>query len=98
MGGVNICGMLASQVTHFLLHVLFPAHKIRNCKTKVFLAASLVKAKHKVCIITGTPFVIKPRDIQSLFAFTEFYPLSDETIFESAITTPIEHRQRRGLA
>lgn len=76
--------------------VLDEAHIIRNAKTGFFKACQKIRADHRLCL-TGTPFVNKPNDIQSLLHFLQVQPLCSKKAFDTAVTERIQRRDPAGL-
>ncbi|QDZ23851.1 SNF2 domain-containing protein [Chloropicon primus] len=64
--------------------VLDEAHIIRNRATRGFSAAALLEGETRWCL-TGTPYVNKPGDIQSLCAFLKSSPLNHYPTWNRAI-------------
>jgi SWI/SNF-related matrix-associated actin-dependent regulator of chromatin subfamily A3 len=77
--------------------VLDEAHSIRNCQTGFFQAAKSLQSTYKLCL-TGTPFVNKPNDIQSLLSFLGVDPLKTPTVFSRCVTSRIAAGDPLGLA
>lgn len=82
---------------HFHRVVLDEAHIIRNPSTGFFKACQKIHADHRLCL-TGTPFVNKPKDIQSLLHFLQVEPLCAKQAFERAVTERIQNRDPAGLS
>jgi len=81
----------------FLRIVLDESHMIRSSKTSFFKACTHIHAERKLAL-TGTPFVNKPEDIQSLFSFLNLLPLADLGVFRRAISRPIKSGEDIGLS
>jgi len=56
-----------------------------------------LQAENKLAL-TGTPYVNKPADLYSLFAFLDMPPLSDKQLFKTMVADPITNRREIGLA
>ena len=77
--------------------VLDEAHTVRSSKTNFFRAVCNIDAERKLAL-TGTPFVNKPADCQSLLAFLGVEPLDDPKIFRRAISNPIQNNDEIGMS
>jgi SWI/SNF-related matrix-associated actin-dependent regulator of chromatin subfamily A3 len=82
---------------HFHRVVLDEAHIIRNSTTGFFKACQAIRADHRLCL-TGTPFVNRPSDIQSLLQFLQVQPLCVKQVFDKAVTKKIMARNPAGLS
>lgn len=83
-------------------HSLDESHRIRNGSTAVFKSCSALMSTRRLCI-TGTPFVNKPGDIQSLISFLNeghitSNPLVDKKAFKAFVTRPIQQLKLVGLS
>ena len=74
---------------HFGRVILDEAHIIRNRKTRMFKSVVEVQATCRWCL-TGTPYVNKAEDIQSLFQFLRAPPLNDVQTWNRAIGVPLK--------
>lgn len=81
----------------FFRIILDEAHKIRNSETNFYKSMMMVPAQCKLCL-TGTPFVNRPSDIHSLFAFLGSEPLSDKALFVQKVVQPIMEAKEIGLS
>ncbi|KZL74282.1 transcription termination factor 2 (SNF2 family domain-containing protein) [Colletotrichum tofieldiae] len=73
--------------------ILDEAHKIRNCSTKIFHAASALRAQFRWCL-TGTPIQNSLDDFGSLLAFIRVPPFTSREQFRFWITSPIMLNQQ----
>lgn len=76
--------------------VLDEAHSIRSNKTSFFKAVTAIKADRKLAL-TGTPFVNRADDIQSLLSFLQVEPLASSDIFRRSISQQIKEGHEIGL-
>ncbi|KAK1622708.1 SNF2 family N-terminal domain-containing protein [Colletotrichum phormii] len=76
--------------------ILDEAHKIRNCSTKTFLAASALRARSRWCL-TGTPIQNSLDDFGSLLAFIRVPPFTSRDQFRFWISSPIMLNQQRDM-
>lgn len=76
--------------------VLDEAHMIRSNKSSFFKAVTAIQADRKLGL-TGTPFVNRADDIQSLLSFLQVEPLSNGDIFRRAISQQIKDGYDIGL-
>ncbi|CAB9512007.1 ISWI chromatin-remodeling complex ATPase ISW2 [Seminavis robusta] len=74
------------------------AHEVRNRASKKFkAAAAIAKASEFRLVLTGTPLVNKPDDVQPFLDLVDLKPLNNPSIFKKEITDRIKHRQMRGM-
>ncbi|OHE96895.1 hypothetical protein CORC01_07862 [Colletotrichum orchidophilum] len=89
-------GKKISLYLFFLLMNELSAHKIRNCSTKTFLAASALRARSRWCL-TGTPIQNSLDDFGSLLAFIRVPPFTSRDQFRFWISSPIMLNQQRDM-
>jgi SNF2 family DNA or RNA helicase len=79
-----------------LNNVLTIAHHIRNRKSDLFNAACSLASKYRWCL-TGTPIHNSLDDYGALLAFINVTPLTEKSIFNFWITSPLKENRPNSL-
>lgn len=62
----------------------------------MFKAVKMLSSTYKLCL-TGTPFVNRPQDIQSLLSFLGALPLAKTSVFKQFVVKKIKERKEVGM-
>ncbi|QUC22554.1 uncharacterized protein UV8b_06795 [Ustilaginoidea virens] len=82
----NVPQVLLSTAMQWRRVVLDEGHTIRNARTKVALAASMIKARSR-WVLTGTPIINSVKDLHSLIKFLHITGgIEQAEIFNSRVT------------